>query len=192
MWASRLGLTFYSAGSQFPHQYSEQLVEDLATILSVQFSHSVMSDSAVPWTAAHSLPCLPPTLRSCSNSCSLSWWCHPTILSSVVPFSSCLQSFPASGYFPMNQFFASGGQSIGASASALVLPMNTKDWFPLGLTGLIASQESYPTPQFKSITSLVLRFLYGSTFTSIHDYWKNIVNFNFILYYLEQKLPFSP
>ena len=89
-------------------------------------------------------------------------------------------------------FFASGGQIIGASASALVLPVNMKDWFPLGLTGLIPSQESSPTPQFKSITSLVLSFLYGSNFTSTHNYWKNIVNFNFILYCLEQKLPFSP
>ena len=89
-----------------------------------------------------------------------------------VPFFSCVQSVQASGSFTVSKFFTSGGQSIGASASALVLPMNTKDWFPLGLTGLIASQESYPTPQFKSIPSLVLRFLYGSTFTSIHDYWK--------------------
>ena len=72
--------------------------------------------------------------QSCSNSCPLSWRCHPTISSSVIPFSSCLQSFPASGSFPMSQFFVSGSQSIGASASASVLPMNTQDWFPLGLT----------------------------------------------------------
>ena len=82
------------------------------------------------------LPCPSLSPGVCSNSCPLSWWCHPTISSSVVPFSSRLQSFPASGSFPMNQLFASGGQSIGASASASVLPMNIQDWFPLGLTGL--------------------------------------------------------
>ena len=86
-----------------------------------------------------SCPSLSP--RVCSNSCPLSWWCHPTILSSVSPFSSCLQSFPASGSFPMSQFFVSGGQSIGASSSASVLPMNIQDWFPLGLTGLISLQS---------------------------------------------------
>ena len=96
----------------------------------------------------------------------------------LVPFSICLQSFPASGSFPMNQFFASGGQSIGISASASVLPTNIQDWF-LGLTGLISccprdSQESSPTPQFKSINSSGLSYLYGSTLTSIHDYWKTI------------------
>ena len=82
------------------------------------------------------LPCPSPTLRAYSNSCPLSRWCHPTISSSVTPF--CIQSFPASGSFPMNQFFASGGQSIGASASASVLPMNIHDWFPLGWTGWIS------------------------------------------------------
>ena len=82
------------------------------------------------------LPCPSPTPRAFSNSCPLSQWCHPTISSSVIPFSSCLQSFLASGSFPMSQFFASGGQSIGASAS--VFPMNIHDWFPLGLTGLIS------------------------------------------------------
>ena len=84
------------------------------------------------------LPCLSPTPRDCSNSCPLSQWCHPTISSSVVPFSSCLQSFPASGSFLMSQFFPSGGQSIGASALASVLPMNIQDWFPLGWIGWIS------------------------------------------------------
>ena len=84
------------------------------------------------------LSCPSPSLRACLKSCSLSWWCHLTISSSVIPFSSCLQSFPASGYFPMSQFFASGGQSIAASAFASVLPMDIQDWFPLGLTGLIS------------------------------------------------------
>ena len=83
------------------------------------------------------LPCPSWTPGACSNSCPLSQWCHPTTPSSVIPFSSCLQSFPESGSFPVSQFFAPGGQSIGASASASVLPMNIQDWFPLGLTGLI-------------------------------------------------------
>ena len=84
------------------------------------------------------LPCPSPTPKACSNSRPSSWWCHPTISSSVVPFSSCLQSFPASGSFPVSQFFASGGQSIGVSASTSVLPMNIQDWFPLGWTGWIS------------------------------------------------------
>ena len=85
-------------------------------------------------------------LEFSSNSCPLSWWCHPTILSLVLPFSSCLQSFPASGSFPVSQFFTSGGRSIGVSASASVLPVNIQDWFPLGLTGLISLQILYCTP----------------------------------------------
>ena len=106
-----------------------------------------------------------------------SWWCHPTILSSVISFSSYLQSFPASGSFKMSQLLASGGQSTGVSALPSVLPVNIQDWFPLVLTGLISfsprdSQESSPTPQFKSMNSLVLSFIYGPTLTSIHDYWK--------------------
>ena len=91
----------------------------------------------------------------------------------VIPFS-CLQSFPASGFSPMSQFFPSGGQCIGASASASVLPVNIQDGFPLGWTGWIfLHQESCSTPQIKSINSMALSFLYSSTLTSIHDYWKN-------------------
>ena len=103
---------------------------------SVQFSHSVVSNSLRPHGLQHArLPCLSPTPRAYSNSCPSSRWSHPTISPSVIPFSSCLQSFPASGFFfPVSQFFASGGQSIGASASASVLAMNIQDWFPLGLT----------------------------------------------------------
>ena len=98
-----------------------------------------MSDSLQPNGMYHArLPCRSPPSRACSNSCSLSWWCHPAILSSVVPFSSCLQSFPASGSFQMSQLFPSGGQSIGTSVSASVLPMNIQDWLSLGLTGLIS------------------------------------------------------
>ena len=97
---------------------------------SVQFSRSVVSDSLWSHGLQHAWPpCPSPTPRACSNACPLSWWCHPTISSSVIPFSCHLQSFPASGSFPMSRLFASGGPSIGASAS--VLPMNIKGWFPL-------------------------------------------------------------
>ena len=107
------------------------------------FSRSVVSDSATPWHAAgfSVLLCLSPSPWVYSNSCSLSQWCHPTISSSVAPYSSCPQSFPTSGSFPVSQFFASGGHSIGASASASVLPLNIQSWFPLGLTGLISLQS---------------------------------------------------
>ena len=146
---------------------------------SVQFSHSVMSDSLGPHGLQHArLPCPSSTPGSCSNSCALSRWHYPTISSSVIPFSSCLQSFSASESFPVSQFFTSRSQSIGVSAIASVLPMNIQDWFLLGLTGLIPcslrdSKESSPTPQFKSINSSVLSFLYSPTLMSIHDYWKN-------------------
>ena len=106
---------------------------------SVQFSHSVMSDSLWSHRLQHTRPpCPSPTPRVYSNSCPLSQWCHPTISSFVIPFSSCLQSFPASGSFQISQLFASGGQSIGVSASTSVLPMNIQDWFPLGLTSWIS------------------------------------------------------
>ena len=102
---------------------------------SVQFSHSVVSDSLWPHGLQHARPpCPSPTPRVYPNSCPLSWWCHPTISSSVIPFSSCLQSFPASGSFSMSQFFAWGGQSIGVSASTSVLPVSNQDWSPLGWT----------------------------------------------------------
>ena len=105
----------------------------LPVTFSIQFSLSVMSNSLRPQGVQHTrLPCPSPTPRACSNSCPLSWWCHPTISSSLVPFSSCLQSFPAPGSFPMSRFIASGGQSIGTSALASVLPVNIQGWFPLG------------------------------------------------------------
>ena len=155
-------------------------LSDLSSLnYSVQFSQSVVSESFRPHGLQHTrLPCPSPTPGACSNSCPSSRWCHPTISSSVIPFSSCLQSFPASGSFQMSQFFPSGGQSIGVSASTAVFPMNTNGLFPSGLTGLISCsprdcQESSPTPQFKSIYSSVLSFLYGPTLTSIRDYWKN-------------------
>ena len=110
--------------------------------VSVQFSRSVMSDSLRPHEPQHARPACPsPTPGVHPNPCSLSCWCHPTISCSVVPFSSCPQSFPASGSFPMSQLFTSDGQSIGVSASTSVLPMNTQDWSPLGWTGWISLQS---------------------------------------------------
>ena len=138
-----------------------------------------MSDSLQPHGLQHARPPCPSSIPGAySNSCPVGQWCHPTISSSVIPFFSRLQSFPASGSFPMSQLFASGGQSIRVSASASALPMNIQDWFPLGWTGWFSlqsrdSQEFCPTPQFKSINSLALSFLYSPTLTSIHDYWKN-------------------
>ena len=148
-------------------------------VSSVQFSGSVVSDSLWAHELQHaSLPHPSPTPKAYSNSCPLSQWCHSTISSSVVPFSSHLQSFPGSGSFPMSQFFTSGGQSTGVSASASILPMNIQDWFPLGWAGGSpwsprVSQESSSTTQFKSINSSRLSFLNSPTLTSIHDYWKN-------------------
>ena len=138
-----------------------------------------MSDSLRPHELQHSrlpFPSLSPW--DYSNSCPLSQWCHPTISSSVTPFSSCPQSFPASGSLQMSRLFTSGGQSTGASASASVLPTNIQGWFPLGLTGLVSLlskdfQESFPAPQFKSINSSALSFLHGPSLTLVYNYWKN-------------------
>ena len=146
---------------------------------SVQFSHSVTSNSLRPHGLQHArLPCPLPVPTACSNSCPSNKWCCPTISSSVVPFSSHLQSFPEKGSFQMSQFFTSSGQSIGVSASTSVLPMNIQYWFPLGLTGGSScsrrdSQVYSPTPQFNSINSSALSFLYSPTITSVHNYWKN-------------------
>ena len=114
----------------------------LILTFSVQFICSVMSNSLRPHGLQHARPPCPlPTPGVYPNPCPLSRWCHPTISSSIAPFSSCPQSFPASGSFQMSQLFASGGQSIGVSASTSVLPVNIQDWFPLGLTGLISLQS---------------------------------------------------
>ena len=127
---------------------------------SVQFSHSVISGSLRPHGLLHArLPCPSPTPGVCSNSYSLSQWCHPTISSSVIPFSFCLQSFPVSGSFPMSQFFTSGGQSIGVSASASVLPMNIQDWLPLGWTGWISLQSEGLSRVFANTTGQKHQFL---------------------------------
>ena len=126
---------------------------------SVQFSCSVVSDSLWPHGLQHArLPCPSPTLRACSNACPLSQWCQPTISSSVIPFSSCLQSFAAWGSFSISQFFAFGGQSIGASASASVLPMNIQDWFSLGSTGLISLQSKGLSRAFSNTTAQKQQF----------------------------------
>ena len=142
------------------------------------FNHSVVFNYSQPHGLQHTrLICPLPSLRDCSNSCPLSWWCHSTISSSVVPFS-CLQSFPASGSVPLNQFFESGGQSIGVSASPSVLSMNIQDWFPLRLPVWISLQSKGLSRVF-SITTVqkhqffMLSFLSSPTLTSIHDYWKN-------------------
>jgi len=133
----------------------------LTSISSVLLSHSVVYDSENHGRHHVRLPCLSPTPRVYSNSCALSPWCHPTISSSVVPFSN-LQSFPTSESFQMSQF-SSGGQSIRVSASASVLPMNIQDWFPLGWTGWIAAVQKH------QLFSAQLSF--SLTLTSIHDYW---------------------
>ena len=143
------------------------------------FRYSVVSGSLWPRGQQHTrLPCPSQSPGACSTSYPLSQWCHPTTSSSVIPFS-CLQSFPASGFFPVNQSFTSGGQSIGASASSSVPPVNLQSWSPLELTGLISllsrglSRVFYSTaPQFESIDSLALSLLYGPTLISMHDCWK--------------------
>ena len=147
---------------------------------SVQLVQSL--DSLRPRGLQHArLPCPSPTPGACTNSYPLNWWCHPIISSSVVPFSSCLQSSPELGSFPMSQLFASSGQSIGASTSTSILPVNIQDWFPLGLTGWISflskglsrvfSSTTVRRHQFfeffQDINSLVLSFLYSLTHTSI-------------------------
>ena len=145
---------------------------------SVQFSCSVVSNSLRSHGLQHTrLPCPSPTPRACSDSCPSSQWCHPTISSSVIPFS-CLQSFPASGSFPMSQLFTLGGQSIGVSASASVLPMNFQDWSPSEWTGWISLQSKGLSGVFSNTTVQRHQFFgaqlsYSPTLISIHDYWKN-------------------
>ena len=141
--------------NQYPIVNIQQLWQlvNMPQFSSVQFSRSVMSDSLRPHGLQYArFPCPSPTLRACSNSCSLSQWCHPIISSSVIPFSSCPQSFPASGSFQMSQLFASGSQSTGVSASTSVLPMNTQDWSPLGWTGWISLQSKGLSRVFSNIT----------------------------------------
>ena len=143
------------------------------------FSCSVGSDSLWPHGLQHTrLPCPSPTPGAYSNSCPLSQWCYPTISSSVIPFSSCPQSFPASGSFPVSQLITSGGQNIRVSVSASVLPMNIQDWSPLGWTGWISLQSKGLSRVSSDITVQKHQFFgarlsYGPTLTPIHDHWKN-------------------
>ena len=138
-------------------------------ITSVQISYSVLSNSLWSHGLQHArFPCPSPSLRVCSNLYPLSRWCHPTISSSVVPFSSCLQSFPASGSFPMSQLFSSGGLSIRVSASASVLPMNIQGWFPLGLTGLISLLSKGLSRIFSNTTVQKHQF-----FSAQPSFWNN-------------------
>ena len=147
--------------------------------LSVQFSRSIVSNSLRPHESQHARPpCPSPTPGVYPNSCPLSWWCHPATSASVVPFSSCPQSFPASGAFQMSQLFASGGQSIGVSASTSVLPMNTQDWSPLGWTGWISLQSKGHSRVFSNTTVQKHQFFSAQLSSQsnshiIHDHWKN-------------------
>ena len=136
------------------HELANLIVPvNLVIITSVQFSHLVLSDSLQPHGPQQARPpCPSPTPGVHPNSCPSSRWCHPTISSSLVPFSFCLQSFPASESFQMSQLFTSGGQSIGVSASASFLPMNIQDWFPLGLTGWISLQSEGLSRVFSNTT----------------------------------------
>ena len=151
----------------------------LLCISSVQFSHSDVSDSLPPHELEHDRPpCPSPTPGVHSDSCPSSRSCHPAILSSIIPFSSCPQSLPASESFPMSQLFKWGGQSIGVSASASVLPMNTQDWSPLGWTGWISLQSKGLSRVFSN-TTLQKHQFFGtqlssqSNFQSIYHHWKN-------------------
>ena len=158
------------------------MILPLAVVLyqcSVQFSHSVVSDSLWLHESQHTRPpCPSPTPGVHSDSCPSSRWCHPAISSSVVPFSTCPQSLPPSESFPMSQLFAWGGQSTGVSALASFLQRNPRaDLLQNALVGSLCSprdsQESSPTPQFKSINSSALSLLHSPTLTSIHDQWNN-------------------
>ena len=149
---------------------ANNIVKQVIQFRSVQ-SLSRVQLLVTPWTAARQASLSITTSQSLRKLMSMSQLCHPTISSSVIPFSS-----PTSGFVPMSQFFTSGGQSIGASASASVLPMNIQDQFPLGWTGLISLQSNRPSRVFsntKSINSLAFSFFYDPTLTSIHDYWEN-------------------
>ena len=150
----------------------------MITHSSVQFSRSVVSDSLRPQESQHARPPCSPIPRVHSDSRPSSPWCHPAISSSVIPFSSCPQSLPASEPFPMSQLFAWGGQSTGVPALASFLPKKSQGWSPSEWTGWISLQSKglsrvFSKPQFKSINSSALSLLHSRTLTSIHDYWKN-------------------
>ena len=149
----------------------------LAIFSSVQFSHSVMPDCLQPHESQHTRsPCPSATPGVHPNSCASRRWCHPAISSSVTPFSSCPQSLPASGSFPMSQLFPWSGQSVVVASSASVLPINTQDWSSLGWTGWISLQSMGLSRVFSNTTvqkHQFFSFLVSPTLTSIHDHWKN-------------------
>ena len=157
--------------------HSKRVFDHLLLLL---FSCWVVSDSLRPHGLPHArLPCPSPSPRACPHSCPLSWWCLPTVLSSLLPFSSCPQSFLASRSFPLSWLFASGGQSIGASCSLSISPSSEYsglisfriDWF--GLLAVQGSLKSILRHQFESISSLALSLFYCPALTSVQDYWKN-------------------
>ena len=163
---------------EIQHENSKQNHLPIECASSVQFSRSVLSDSLQPHGLQHTRPpCPSPTPGIYSNSYPLSWQCHPTIASSVIPLSSCLQSFPASGSFQMSQLFASGGQSIGVSASTSVLPINIQNWFPLGWTGWIFLQSKGLSKVFSNTTVQKYQFFSAQrpleSNSHLHTYWKN-------------------
>ena len=167
--------TWYGQASYFSQSYAYKMESPCRLpISSVQFRCSAVSDSLWSHGLQHAIPCPSPTPGACSNSCPSSWWCHPTISSSVVPFSSCFQSFPASEAFQMSQFFASGSQRIGISASASVLPMNIQDWFPLRWThwiSLLFKGLSGVLQHHSSKASVLQHSAFFSTYlTSILEY----------------------
>ena len=166
---------------QFSIQFSALWIQDMLKfyLSSFQFSRSIMSDPLWPHKSQHTrLPCPSPTPRVHSNSCPSSWWCHPAISSSIIPFSSCSQSLPVSGSLPISQIFAWGGQNIGVSASASVIPMNTQDWSPLGLPGWISLQSKGLSRVFSN-TTVQKHQCFGAELSSqsnshiTHDHWKN-------------------
>ena len=166
---------------QFSIQFSALWIQDMLKfyLSSFQFSRSIMSDPLWPHKSQHTrLPCPSPTPRVHSNSCPSSWWCHPAISSSIISFSSCSQSLPVSGSLPMSQIFAWGGQNIGVSASASVIPMNTQDWSPLGLPGWISLQSKGLSSVFSNTTvqkHQCFRAELSSQSNShiTHDHWKS-------------------
>ena len=162
--------------SSHPHSHTPNKAAKLFWMSKLSNSATAFSSVAQSClTLRHPMDCSTPSPGAYSNSCSSSQWCHPAISSSIVPFCSCPQSLPASGSFPVSQLFAWGGQTIGVSALASFLPKKSQGWSS-EWTGWISprdSQESSPTPQFKSIDSLALSLLHSSTLTSIHDHRKN-------------------
>ena len=180
-WATELNWTelkplIVQGSTVFPYNLAHPLVYFKSSLDYLKYFavvvHSVVSNSLQPHGQQHArLPCPSPSAGACSNSCSLSQRCHPTILSSIIPFF-CIQSFSASGFFQCH-VFVSGGQSIGASALASVLPKSIQDWFLLGLTGLVSLLPKGLSRVFSNINFLVVSLPYGPTLTSIHDYQKN-------------------